>query len=385
MTRIQRYLIGRLLIVSCIAALGICGPFSTLSVFREIPTALIYSSAIWSILYGILPNIFYLSLPVIVAVAATWQYETMVSNREIVALYAGRYSPIEIIMPAMAVAAMASVLGLFFSCVVAPHGTKTLWDVIHAYRQNPHSSSLEAKKFYHLKDVRKTIFFDQWLDANRISGVFLSEISEQHEETVVIAAEGEFVENEQESILFLRDVTVQVSKPGMRQPTIVSLDGLWRSTGLRGSAPPRRTIQVYEFGPVAFLMAFGGVKNDRAKAVRWASEALKRFGTPILTIIYTLIGLGLIIRGASMRADDGWRLQSTFGLIGINHAAIMLAVEGAVNIDTGIAWIIVFVMVAEMIIGVGLIGRLMWKGAALPFLQSQSTVRWAQSEAQRLP
>ena len=232
---------------------------------------------------------------------------------------------------------------------------------------------MKPKNFYHLEDGKITIFFNQWVDSNRISGVFLRESAGKHEEHVAVAAEGEFVEIEQESLLVLKDGSVQIGRRGDR-PQILAFDMLWKSTGLRGGAVPRRPPAIYEYGTIDFLTAFGTARNSLSHTTKWASEALKRFGAPLLTIAYTLIGLGLVIRGVGARADGWWRMHGIFGVIGASHAAIMLAAEGGISVHLGIAWLIVSVMVTATIVGVLLVGYQMLDRSRLPFLQSREPV-----------
>jgi hypothetical protein len=156
---------------------------------------------------------------------------------------------------------------------------------------------------------------------------------------------------------------------------MASFDVLLNSTGLRGSAPYKRTVGIYELGAVAFAKALKSVKHDRRKLVRWLSEAIKRFGAPVLTIAYTLIGLGLVIRGLGGRGDRWWRLHGIFGLIAISHVAIMLAAEGGINIDLRIAWVIVAVILIEVAIGVLLISHSTFQGAMLRFLRSRQSLQ----------
>jgi lipopolysaccharide export system permease protein len=335
-----------------------------LTLFDDVPTPLLYSMQIWSILSGLMPTEVYLVLPVCVAVAVIWWYDTLVSDRAVEALYSAGHSPLGVALPAIVTAILAAALGLYISNVAAPNGMKRLQDLIYQFEHSLSPNVLEPNKFYGLDHDRRLISFERRIDDSTISNVFLREIVNGGDERIIIAAAGQFFQTDQESYLYLSDGVIQTVERGDTKPAIMNFNRIWISTGLRGTALPRRNWHnVYELGPLAFLEEFKDLKKDPTRTERWASEALKRFGAPILTIAYVLLGLGLLLPELGICRDAWWRVHALCGLVVFNHAAIMLTADGATTIDARIAWIIAFVMVVEIIAGIVLVSFSTFKTA----------------------
>ena len=371
MTTLQRYLIGRLIVTTVIAVIGVCVPLTMLILFRQVPPALLYSKSIWIILYGVLPTELYLALPAGLAIAVTWWYNVLVSDYAVDALYAAGYSPFAIISPAIIVALLGAVLGFYLSCVVAPQSSTRLYDLIFDFQHNLRPSSLDAKKFYHFENGARTVVFDRWLDGDNIGDVFLREVEDEGEERVVTAGIGQFVVTEQESYLYLFDGVIQEFKRNDSKPRMTQFDKLLVSLGLRGMVPPQRPwVGIAELGPIKFLTAFSSMKSEPRKLMQWAAEALRRFGAPILTMAYPLIGIGLVFLGVGNRQDTSSRITVICAFLMINHAMIILTAQAVVNWDVRSVWAVIFVIAMEMIAGIVLVCASVFKGG-WPSFQNQ--------------
>lgn len=367
MTTIQRHLIGRLIVATFIVVPGVCVPLTILALFREVPSRLLYSKALWTILNAIVPTELYLTLPIGLAIAVTWWYETLVSDYAVDVLYSAGYSPFAVISPAVVVALLGTAVCLGLSCVVAPHGAARLYDLIYDFQHSLAPTNLEPRKFYEfdIDDQKHTIFFESWIDANTIRDVFVRETEDNGKQTVITAPTGQFIETVEESYLYLLDGVYQSSKWGEAQSTMIHFDNFLVSFGLRGGGTPQRPwTGIAELGPVEFLGAYANFTTDRKK-MQWTSEALRRFGAPFLTLAYTLIGVGLVLHGLGIRRDNWWRLNAICVLLVINHAVVMSMAEGVINMSAKGVWIILSIIVIEMIAGLVLARFKISKGMLL--------------------
>ncbi len=360
MTTILWHVIRRLLFASLVAVSAISVPISLVFIFHNTPVSILYSKNVWMVVYGVLPLVVYsAALPIGFAIAVTWCYDNLVSDHEVEALYAAGCSYFKLITPAIAVGVLGAALGLLLSCVVAPDAAKRLVDLSFEAEHNLRPSLLDEQKFYvyngyNAGDDQYTIYFDHRADKENVSGVFLREVSRGGTEKIVTGETAQFIEGEQESYLHVFDGVGQWRNRGESQPRIVHFDDLWLSTGLRGSLPLRRDwASACELGPVEFFTVLKDMSVKSIKDWDWASEALKRFGAPLLMIPYALIGITITLRGAGIRRDTWWRLQAISLLFVINHGAILMATL-LPHFDMRLTWVVAFLIVLEVCGGLAL-------------------------------
>lgn len=204
MTTIQWHVVRRLLFASLITVSALSVPISLAFIFYNTPAAVLYSTNVWIVVYGVLPSVVCSAgLPIGFAIAVTWCYDSLVSDRAVEALYAAGCSYVELIMPAIVVGVFGTALALFLSCVVAPAAVKRQVDLSFEATHNLRASLLDEQKFYvyDLDNRQYTIYFDHRQDNAHVSGVFLREIDRNGTEKIVTGETAQFVEAEQESYL----------------------------------------------------------------------------------------------------------------------------------------------------------------------------------------
>src|ERR1700693_2496166 len=140
MTLVHRYMAKRLCAVSILAILGLCGPVTLVSTYNHLSGVAIYSELVWPALYGIVPMIFYHTMPVAVAVAITWCYGNFYSEFTLTALQADSIYSLSTRAPAFLVALSAAAIGYVISCFVAPNGVRHLQDVLNVIQHVPNPS-----------------------------------------------------------------------------------------------------------------------------------------------------------------------------------------------------------------------------------------------------
>ncbi|HTV35331.1 MAG TPA: LptF/LptG family permease [Xanthobacteraceae bacterium] len=350
MTTFQRHIIWRLLFATLVTVSACSLPITLAYIFQQVPTSLLYSKNIGTVIYGILPTVVYSAgLPIGLAIAVTWYYDKLVSDHEVVAAYSAGYSSLKLIAPAITLAAFGTALGLLLSCVVAPDAITRFVDLNFYYEHNLSPSALDEKNFYRYKvdGDQYMIYFDHRLGNGYVADIFLREIDRGGTENITTADVAQFVETERQSYLYLIDGVVQLRKRGEAEPRMTRFNHLWLATGLRGSEPPiREWSSAGELGPAEFFTGFKELNVKSIKEWDWESEALRRFGVPGLMIPYALIGIGLVLRGFGTRRDTWWRLQAICLTLVINHGAIVVAVQ-LPRVDLRFTWVVVCLMALE--------------------------------------
>jgi lipopolysaccharide export LptBFGC system permease protein LptF len=340
------------LLLASLVVTGVLSGILTLGgLFRNVPSAVLYSRAIFPVALGVLPINVYNALPIGVAVAVTWYYTNLVADHTIDVLYAAGFSYFSAILPALLLAFSAATFGLYLSFVEAPRGWTRLLDAIYVGTHNVDPSNLEARRFYGLNDNSRTFYFERWLSKDEIGDVFVREITDDGLEKSISAPIGDFVKIPSATFLYLRDAVVETRKAGERAPTIISFNELWISTGLRGSATPERNLTyLAELGPVAFAVAYN--QGDARYQREWMDEAFKRAIPPIVTVTYVLVCIRLALLGLGRRQEAFWKLHAICAGVLVHHVILFLAADGLISLHGRLAWIIVAVIAVEISFGI---------------------------------
>ena len=356
MTILHRYMVRRLCFASFMAIIGCCGPVTFVSVFSHLRSAAFYSELLLPTLYGLLPMILYNIMPLAVAAAITWCYGNYYREYTLAIMQAAGISLLSIRAPAIFVALGATAIGYSLSCFVAPNGARYVQDVLNVLQHAPNPSLLEPRTFYSLDNGRRLIYFHERLSKNHVTNVFLKEVSDSGEEYAFSAREAFFDRQQHESLIILLDGQMQVYTPTDKEVQTFDFKRTVRQTGLSGTAFPKRDwIGEFELGPLEFFNVTA--EEDPAAARRWTSEAVKRFGTPLLALVHTIFGLGLL----TILGDPIDRRRHMVPIIYCILLPVqLLFVIGAENVaqyGNGLAFGVVTAMVAEFSLGVLLMMR----------------------------
>jgi lipopolysaccharide export system permease protein len=358
MTLVHRYMAKRLCAVSILAVLGLCGPVTLVSTYNHLSGVAIYSELVWPALYGIVPMILYHTMPVAVAVAITWCYGNFYSEFTLTALQAAGISSLSTRAPAFLVALSAAAIGYVISCFVAPNGVRHLQDVLNVIQHVPNPSLLQPNQFYSVDDGRYVIYFRKRLSRNRVADVFLREITQSGQELALSAREGIFDRREDQSWIVLLDGQMQVYTPRDNEVQTFAFQRTTRQTGLSGSTLPKREwTGEFELGPLEFLSARVDDRSDPAAPGRWLSEAVKRFGTPALAFVHTVLGLGLLTIWGDPTGRRRQFLPLIYCIIFPIHLLFVIAAEHVAQYGSALAWAIAGAVLAEFVVGSLLIMR----------------------------
>jgi lipopolysaccharide export LptBFGC system permease protein LptF len=344
---IQRHMFVQLLVASLVVTGSLSGIIILTIVFKDIPSALLYSRGVLTFALGVLPVNLYTILPVGVAIAATWYYTNLVSDHAVHALYATGFSYFSVILPGLLLALLATVFGLYLSLVEGPRGWTRLLDAIYVATHDVDPSSLEPQRFYTLNDDSRTFYFGRRLAENEIAEVFIQERTKGGGERSISSPIGSFVRTPSTTLLYLADAVLQTRKAGEHVPTMVTVNKLWIDSGMRGTGTPERNARyLAEMGSAAFAAASN--QGDANYRREWIREAFKRTVPPILTITYLLVAVRLGLLGLAGRHERPWILYVISAGIILHHGLLLLAIDALISLDARMAWAIVTVVLLEV-------------------------------------
>lgn len=349
---VQLYLTKRLLFASFIAMLAVFIPVLLIQLMGQLPQAALSSELLWPALFGLAPTIFFITLPVVVGIANTWAYSELAAEGTLTILYTAGLSVLNVRVPAFIVALLAAALGYFASCVLSPMGSTKLLNVVYLIENDLSPSLIEPQRFYSLNGGRRVIQYQERLNKNWIKGVFMRDVSNNGDEEVIFADDAIFERRADESWIILRNGHIQYRKPNASEGDTVAFTQITRPTGLAGeNFPKRKWTGFSELGFTDFINQYYKIQPNSRQVLQWTSEALERFGIPILALAHTMLGLALVNLwgGSTGRSSKLAAAMIVCGILFI-HFMIVLACEFASSQGLVLAASVAAAMIAEILI-----------------------------------
>jgi lipopolysaccharide export system permease protein len=184
----------------------------------------------------------------------------------------------------------------------------------------------------------------------------MRDIGSNNDEEIIFADDAIFERRADESWIILRNGHIQYRKHGSSEGDTVAFTQITRPTGLAGeNFPKRKWTGFFELGFRDFLDQYPKAKADPRQASQWMSEALERFGIPILALAHTMLGLALVNLwgGATGRSSKLAAAVIVCGILFV-HFMLVLACEFASSQGVFLAIIVAIAMAAEMLAAVAL-------------------------------
>lgn len=349
----QIYLTKRLLFTSFLMLLAVFVPVLMIQLISQLPRSALSSELVWPALMGLAPTIFYITLPVVIGLANTWAYSEFATEGTLNILYTAGLSTLNVRLPAFFIAVLATVLGYAVSCEISPRGATQLENVVYLIENDLSPSLIEPQRFYTLNNGRRVIQYDERINKNWIKGVFMRDIDSNGEEEVIFADDAIFERRADESWIILRNGHIQYRKAGTDGDT-VAFTQITRPTGLAGeNFPKRKWTGYFELGLKDFLGSYDKAQKDPRQASQWASEALERFGIPILALAHTMLGLALVnlYGGNTGRSSKFSAAMVLCGILFV-HFMLVLAAEFASSQGTLLALVVAGAIVLQILISI---------------------------------
>ena len=373
---VDRYLIRQLLFASFVAAVVFSGPPILISLFVHLPEGYIYTELLWPALSAIAPSILYHILPLLVAGSIIWCYGKFSSDGTLLTLQLAGQSIFRTRAPALYVALAATIIGYAMSCYVAPLTAGNLHDALNFVRHDVYPPMLNVGRANELEGGRLTIIFKKFLKRNEIAGVFIRKVDDDNVETAYYAQRAVFERSPEQSHIVLFDGAYQEFKPARGEVKTTNFDQLvapLRSFGI--NATKRGVPLTDELSTTTILgdlwRARGGGISDGTSRRLWTRELIERFSIPALTVIHTLLGLGLLALWGVLSDRRNQPIVVICGVIGSFHLVQIIGTE-LIGMDLGWVWLTAGIACIELTAAV-----------ALMSLQPEQVTRLAASAATR--
>jgi lipopolysaccharide export system permease protein len=354
------YLARRIALLAILIEVSLCVPVVMTSLFHYLPPAAIRGGLLMPALLGTLPTVFYLALPMSVGVAVAFEFSRMSSEGMIAVLYSIGLSVRAICAPAVFVSLVAVLAGFAISSIFAPTHVGRMHDVIHVIRHSLNHRMLDPAHFYTFAEGARTLYFQRWLSADTVAGLFIYVRSnEKNEEQIITAKEAEFHRTAQGVVMVMSKGSILTHEPGTTGMRSANFEEYVMPIDLQGSNgfPPRNWRGVFELSLWEFFTSLPSREADPRRFAEWMSEAAKRVGIPLLALTHSLLAIGLILSVAAATGRTSRASMATTLVIPAIHVTILISAETLVRQEPGLAWLVGAAIVAELVLAVLLIER----------------------------
>ena len=354
------YLAKRMALSALLIETALCVPVVMTSLFHYLPPAAVRGGLLVPAILGTLPTVLYIALPMAVGLAIALDFSRMASEGMIAVFYSLRLSAWAICLPATLVASGAVAIGYLTSSVVAPSYVGQMHDVIYVIRNSLNHRMLEPATFYSFDNGSRTLYFQRWLSADVVAGMFIQQVSpETKEKQIITAAQTEFRRNDTNVLMIMSHGSIQTRGEGGSGTRTANFDEYVMPIGMQGSAelPKRDWRGVFELGFREFWAERRADAADPRRYSEWMSEATKRFGLPLLALAHTLLGIGLVLTTGSTTGRSSVGSTLTLLTLPAVHIAILIGAETLVRRDPAFAALIALAIAAEFAAALVLIGR----------------------------
>lgn len=280
----------------------------------------------------ILPSFFTLTIPMAVLLAALIAFSRLSTDSEIIALKATGFSLYRLMVPVMALAAIAFIVTSYFSLYLGPQKARNFKRDLFILAKTRGIIGIDEAVF---NDSFKNlvIYANETPSADVMKGVFISDERDPKEPYVIIAEYGklDIDPNRGYAVLTLKNGSIHKHASGKKAYQQIKFDTNTLSIGLydrffsegdikRG----KREMTLGELKTEAAKMNSAGKQGDTLM-----TEYYQRFSIPFACIIFGLLGppLGLYSRRSGRSAGVTFAL-AVFGIY-------YLLMEGGDNISSG--------------------------------------------------
>ncbi len=253
----------------------------------------------FSLFILILPWLLLLIIPISLFVAILLVYNRLIIYNEITILKNSGLTKFAISNPVFFVAVISSVFCFIISFYLMPYANKKLRLSRIDFRNNYASLSFKPQTFENINNL--TIYAKGRDVENNLYGILLNDERSQYYSITVTAKKGNVEMEDSSALLYMEDGTVQRFNYETKKTEILNFDNYvfnltetqTADTGMRWRANERYLNEL--------LNPDTATEADRKI---YHAEIHRRFTSPLLPIIFSLIALSAILRGGFSRSGN---------------------------------------------------------------------------------
>ncbi len=250
----------------------------------------------------LMPRIFTILAPISLFAAVLFVYNRMLSDRELVVMKAAGISPWENAKPALFMGFVLAVLNIWVMNFGIPMAENKFNDLQWQVKNDVSHLMFREGEFTTLQD-NLTVFITTHEPDGSVSGILINDERNPKTKSTVSAELGRIVHTEKGPRIILINGSRQEINRSNNQFSSIIFDRYSVDFGAK-ETKARKEAGVREKSLPELLTAASNPDLEPKEARRWIVEGNKRFTTPLLNIVYALVGCtGLLIGNFNRRGQ----------------------------------------------------------------------------------
>ncbi len=349
----------QLLLSTTVVLAALVLPIVMTIVVSHVPFRALMLGFWWPALVGSGPATTFMIMPVAVSVALVWSYGTMANDGIIAVLYSSRLSPFALLRPALLFMLLYTAGGYALGLVIAPATSGYLHDTIYTIREGTDPRLMEEGKVYEMPEGTSAISFDRWIGPWEVEKVFVRERLADGTERLIVAERAQFIKTDDSLFVLLKRGRIHSMKPGSKAASSGDFEQIAQPLGIGGTNKIRKREWrgVYEMSLSDFMKNRSDPHLIDMVKRHYASEAVKRFVVPVMSLTHSLLALGLLLTFGPLTGRRGLKpIVVALICVGLHTGAIALA-EGLSTLTPYSPGLMGLLVTAEGGIGLALLAR----------------------------
>jgi lipopolysaccharide export system permease protein len=261
----------------------------------------------------VIPQLVLVIAPIALVIAAAHVLNKLATDSELIVMNAAGMSPWRLFRAFMAVAGVVCVMVVAFSAYVSPKCLRELRRLAAQVRADFVANIVQPGRFIPL-ERGLTFHIRERQPDGLLLGIFVDDRRDPKEQSTILAEQGQIVQNDQGTFLFLQTGNVQRHPVDERDPTIVLFERYaFDLSRLAGSSQTTVTYSVRE------RYTWDLIKPDRFDSEmlkepgQFRAELHDRIVTPFYPIAFMIVAYAYLGAPRTTRQSRTWSLVSAVG------------------------------------------------------------------------
>jgi lipopolysaccharide export system permease protein len=297
----------------------------------------------------VIPQLVLVIAPIALVIAAAHVLNKLATDSELIVMNAAGMSPWKLFSSFMAVAGVVCVLVVAFSAYVSPKCLRELRRLAAEVRADFVANIVQPGRFISL-ERGLTFHIRERQPDGQLLGIFVDDRRDPKEQSTILAEQGQIVQNDQGTFLFLQTGNVQRHPSDDRDPTIVLFDRYaFDMSRMAGSSQATVTYSVRERYSWELLQPNPSDTELLKEPGQFRAELHDRLVAPLYPLTFMIVTYAYLGAPRTTRQSRTWSLVSAVGgvaalrmigfasmVFGIKHPIALTFQYIAVALATGL-------------------------------------------------
>ena len=278
----------------------------------------------------IIPQLLLVISPIALMIASAHVLNKLANDSELIVMNAAGMSPWRLFRAFLAAAGVVSAIVLVLSAYVSPKSMRELRRLATEVRADFVANIVQPGRFIPLEHGLTFHIRERQTDG-QLLGIFLDDRRDPKEQSTILAEQGQIVQNDQGTYLFLQNGDIQRHESEERDPTIVLFERYaFDLSRMAGTPQPMTDLLVREHYTWELLTAGPNEPSRLKQPGNFRAEMHDRLVAPLYPIAFMIVAYAYL---GAPRTNRQSRVMSMVSAVG---AVALLRIIGFVSMVLGI-------------------------------------------------